>query len=342
MGALVSCSIFAGADQCVADVAKDAVTQMAQSFADSAGWTVKNMMTLWLSTPSPDLDSGTSSATWLSDRLGWFVLAAAFVSVLWTAYRMATSGTFDHLSDLMASIGRLVLVSGLTAGVTTLCLQVGDALSAWILDAADFKPSAAIVLALPTLGPSTTGVVIILSLVVILAQIIQAVLMLVKNAMVVLLVGFLPLTAGATNTPIGRAGFQKALTWLGAFLLYKPVAATIYAVSFKLASRDQTLSGQMSGVALMVLAIFSLPALMKFLVPLTASATGGNAGALSGATVGAVAATGATLALGAATGGAGFAAAAPAAMQAAPSGASIAGGVAAATNTTSDESETAA
>jgi len=325
----------------VAEVAKDAVTQMAQAFLDSAGWAAKNMMTVWLDAPSPNLTPGTSTASWLSDRMAYFVLVAAFVSVLYAAYRMATSGTFDHLADLGASLGKLILVSGLVAGVTALCLEIGDAVAKWVLAAVDFKPGA---LTLPALASGTTGVVIIMSLVVIVAQIIQAVLMLVKNAMVVLLVGFLPLTAGATNTPLGKAGFHKALTWLGAFILYKPVAAIIYAVSFKMASRDNNLTGQLSGIALMVLAIFSLPALMKFLAPVTAATTGGNAGAMSGAAVGATLATGAVVGMGVATGGAGFAAAAPAAMQAGPSGAALgsAPAAAAAGATKSDESEAAA
>jgi type IV secretion system protein TrbL len=324
----------------VEDVVQDGVTQMAEAFADSAAWAVKNLTTVWLKTPSPDVTGGSSPATWLSDRMGWFVLAAAFLSVLWAAYRMATSGTFDHLQDLAWSLGRLVVVAGTAAVATALALEVGDAVAAWVLDVSDVKIDVGALLSVSTSSP---GVVIVLALVVILAQIVQAVLMLVKNAMVVLLVGFLPLTAGATNTPLGKAGFHKALTWLGAFLLYKPVAAIIYAVSFKMGSSDQTISGQLSGIALMLLAIFALPALMRFLVPVTAAATGGNAGALAGAAVGATVATGAVLAAGAATGGGGFAAAAPAAMQAAPSGAQL-GAAPAATGATStrDESEPAA
>lgn len=309
---------------CVAALASDAFSGMAKSFADSAGWAVKNMTTVWLGTPSPEVGAG-STAAWLSDRMAYFVLVAALVSVLWTAYQLATSGAFEHVADLGKALAKVIIVSGVAATATTIALEVGDAVSAWVLDQADVKLNVAGLNALVTASP---GVAMILALVVILAQVIQAVLMLVKNAMIVLLVGFLPLTAGATNTPLGKAGFQKALTWLGGFLLYKPVAAIIYAVSFKLSDRDNSIAGQLSGISLMLLAIFALPALMRFLVPVTAAATGGNAGALSGAAVGATVATGAVVALGAATGGAGFAAA-PAAMSAAPSGASAGGAPAA-------------
>ena len=336
----MACNVLTGADQCVSELLADGLAQLADSFADSATWSVKNLTTVWLNTPSPDVTGANSPATWLADRMGWFVLAAAFVSVLWAAYRMASSGTFDHLTDLGWALGRLVIVAGTAAAATALALEVGDAVATWVLDASNVKLDVGL---LGGTAISSPGTVIVLALVVIVAQIVQTVLMLVKNAMVVLLVGFLPLTAGATNTPLGKAGFHKALTWLGAFLLYKPVAAIIYAVSFRMAGDDQSISGLLSGVALMVLAIFALPALMRFLVPVTAAATGGNAGALAGAAVGATAATGAVMAVGVATGGGGFAAAAPAALQAAPSGAQL-GAAPAATGATStrDESEPAA
>lgn len=126
--------------------------------------------------------------------------------------------------------------------------------------------------------------------------------------MVVLLIGFLPLTAAVSNLPTGRQSWQKAITWLAAFVLYKPVAATIYALSFKMADHSQGIVSEISGIALMVAAVFALPALMRFVAPITAAASGGNAGALAGAMVGAALATGAMFATGGASAGAtGFA-----------------------------------
>jgi len=305
---------------CVGELVQDSLQAMAQGFADSASWAVKNLTSVWLGTPSPDVGDG-SVAAWLGDRVAVFVLAAAFLSILWCAYRLATSGTFDHLAELGYALARLVLVAGCAAAATTAALAIGDAVAKWVMAGTELRLSAVVVGGVAR----SPALVILLSVVVILAQVVQVVLMLVKNAMVVLLVGFLPLTAAATNTPVGRGGFHKALTWLVAFLLYKPVAAIIYAVSFKLSSRDQGISAQLSGLALMVLAIVALPALMRFLVPVTAAATGGNSGAIAGAVVGATVATGATLAVGSATGGAGFAAAPAlqAAMQAGPTGAAM-------------------
>ena len=317
---------------CVAEVIKGGLSAMAQSFADSAGWAVKNMTEVWLHTPSPDVGSG-SVAVWLSDRMAGFVLAAVFVSILWAAYRMATSGTFEHLADLGYALARLVVVAGCVGTATMAALWIGDAVADWVLASSPARLSPVVVIS-ASLSPA---LVILLSVTIILAQLVQALMMLVKNAMIVLLVGFLPLTAGATNTPLGQAGFQKALTWLAAFVLYKPVAAIIYAVSFRLADRQQGISAQLSGLALMILSIVALPALMKFLVPVTAAATGGNSGAIAGAVVGAGVATGAVIAGGVMTGGAGFAAA-PAAMSAAPTGANL-GAAPAAAGASSTQSE---
>ena len=332
----MTCNVLTGADDCVAQMAKDALSSLAETFATSAGWAIKNSTTIWLNTATPDVTGSESPAVWLADRMAGFIFAVAFLSVLWAAYRLATAGTFEHVSDLAWSLARLVVVAGAVGGATALALSVGDSVSAWVLAQSDVD--------LSKVGQITVGaalnsplVVVVLASFVVVAQLVQAMLMLAKNAMVILLVGFLPLTAAATNTPVGQQGFYKALTWLGAFLLYKPVASVIYAVSFKMMSRDSSLAGQLSGVTLMVLAILALPALMRFLVPITAAASGGNAGAVAGAVVGAAVATGATIAAGVATGGAGFAGAG--ASAALPSGASIGGLSTAATGATDTTTE---
>jgi type IV secretion system protein TrbL len=307
-------------ETCIEAAIADGLSAMAKSFADSAGWCVKHLMTLWLAVPSPDVTGGVAS--WLSDRLTLFVFASAFASVLYAAYGMATSGQFHHAADLAYSLGKLVVVAGVAATATSLALAIGDAVALWVLGDAPAQLSRAVILPLATTPP---GLTLLLALVVIITQVVQVGLMMVKSAMVVLLVGFLPLTAAATNTPLGKNGYQRALTWLLAFVLYKPVAAIIYAVAFRLSSREQTMASQMYGIALMILAIAALPALMRFLAPATAAATGGNAGAVSGAVVGATLATGAVVATGGVAGG-GFAAMAGPAASAAPTGAALGGG----------------
>ena len=123
----------------------------------------------------------------------------------------------------------------------------------------------------------------------IVASVFQLILMIVRNGMLVVLVGVLPLAAAATNTETGRAWFKRCVGWLVAFLLYKPVAALIYAAALKLllSSALAITSAENTGQAatamknaiiaavMMTLAILALPALMKFMTPLVAAAAGG-------------------------------------------------------------------
>jgi hypothetical protein len=139
--------------------------------------------------------------------------------------------------------------------------------------------------------------------------------------MIVLLAGVLPVAAAASNTASGKQWWSKSFAWLLAFTLYKPVAAIIYAVSFRMTARDQDPTTVVSGVFLMVLAVLALPALLRFLVPATAAMASGNAGAVAGAVVGGTLATGA-VALSGGMGAAAYAGrAVPTSMPAMPTGA---------------------
>lgn len=297
----MSCNPITDISGCLKEGITSGMDAIAQSFKDGAEWAIKNLTTAWLNAPSPDVNSSISVTGWIQSHLSYFVAATMVLSVLAAAYRMATTGKFEHGRDLGESLTRVLLVSVLAGTLTTLCVEVGEAFSTWILDKAQVDFSTTVVFA----AVQSPGVIILLAIIVIIAQVIQLGLMLIRNAMIVILVGVLPLAAAAGNTQVGRQWWQKSFAWLLAFVLYKPVAALIYAASFKMASKDQDLATQLSGIFMMLLAIFALPALMRFMVPATAAMSGGNAGAMAGAVVGAAVATGAVLATGGAAGAAG-------------------------------------
>ena len=146
--------------------------------------------------------------------------------------------------------------------------------------------------------------------------------MVVRSGMLVILAGILPTTAAFTNTEMGRQWFQKAVGWTIAFILYKPAAAIVYSVAFLLMGHNSGkdgLIGSITGFTLMIVALFALPALMRFVTPMVgAVASGGGAGA--GAAVGAMA-TGA-VSMGRSGSGKGNAAPTPASTQSNQSGAS--------------------
>lgn len=72
------------------------------------------------------------------------------------------------------------------------------------------------------------------------------------------------------------------IAWLLAFIAYKPAAAIIYAMAFRLLRDDGPTTdptgiwANIAGVALMGMALVALPAMMRFLVPMISSQTGGG------------------------------------------------------------------
>ncbi|WP_314699709.1 hypothetical protein [uncultured Rothia sp.] len=138
---------------------------------------------------------------------------------------------------------------------------------------------------------------IVAGIIAMLVSLVQICLLIVRSALSVLLAGTLPLAYSATNTQWGKQWSQKHASWLIAFVLYKPVAATIYAAAFKvtgsaltgeLKGAAESIVGLMSGLVLMVAALFALPAMMRLIVPAVGAASAGGA-MFAGAAVGSAA-----------------------------------------------------
>ncbi|MEK8229335.1 hypothetical protein NKG05_30670 [Oerskovia sp. M15] len=93
------------------------------------------------------------------------------------------------------------------------------------------------------------------------------------RGMLVILTGILPLSASFTNTEMGKNWFRKCVSWLVAFILYKPAAAIVYAAAFQLVGQGSFeddgsgLLAVLTGLMLMTIALFAMPALMRFVTP---------------------------------------------------------------------------
>jgi hypothetical protein len=116
------------------------------------------------------------------------------------------------------------------------------------------------------------------------AAVVQVLLLLVRSAMLVLLAGTFPLAAAATNTEVGKAWFKKYCGWTLAFIAYKPAAALVYAAAMQMTASGMIhksgdgLVQALTGLMMMLLAVFALPALLRLAVPVTAAVAGGGAG----------------------------------------------------------------
>lgn len=315
-------SVVGGAAESAGQSAMEGV---ASFFNEAAEWAVKNLTAAWLNSPSPDVESADSPSMWLQDRLTYFVGVAMVVAFFVAAYKLATNPQVQHARDLGEMIVRVVLVTTVGGLLIATCVEIGEIFSEWILDQADIEFDGLLLSA--AMNP---GLLLIVALVMLLAQLIQLVLMIVRNAMIVYLAAVLPLAAAASSTAAGKQWWSKSVAWLVAFILYKPVAALIYAGAFRMLSSENDITTQITGVVAVVMAILALPAIMRFIVPATSAMASGNAGAMALGVTGAAVATGAAIATGGAAaaggGSAGLSAATGGTGSTAPTGATGSGG----------------
>jgi type IV secretion system protein TrbL len=278
-------------------LADDAMGNMAKAILEAMSQMVTTLSTFWVSMPTVNLASedGTTASpvvSMVNSELMVWTVTLAVLAVILGGIRMIWEQRGAPLKDLLRSLITLTLVSGLGLGVISILVIAADAFSVAIIDrSTDGKGFAEAMNILVITNQPGVGVfiLIVLGLIGLIASLVQVVLMVVRSGMLVILAGILPTTAAFTNTEMGRQWFQKAVGWTIAFILYKPAAAIVYSVAFLLMgnnSGQDALIGSITGFTLMVVALFALPALMRFVTPMVgaiASGSGGGAGAAVGA-----------------------------------------------------------
>lgn len=307
-------------------LADDAMGNMAKAILEALSQMVTTLSTFWVDLPTVNLtDGGDAGASPIvsvvnSELMVW-TLSLAVLAVILGGIRMIWEQRGAPLKDLLRSLITLTLVSGLGVSVISIMVVAADAFSVAIIerstDGKGFAEAMNMLLMMNDVG-TAVFILIILGLIGLIASIVQIVLMVVRSGMLVILAGILPTTAAFTNTEMGKQWFQKALGWTIAFILYKPAAAIVYSVAFLLMEgTDQenvSLVGTITGFTLMILALFALPALMRFVTPMVGAVAAGAGGGVAGAAVGAMA-TGA-VSMGRVGSGKGNAAPTPASTQA--------------------------
>lgn len=290
------------AGEAVSSVAADALHAIADAVTTAVGNVVKTLGTLWVSIGTPGLAQG-SVAEWLRSELAFYTGLAAVCATIFGGARMAIEHRAQPGKDLAAALVRLMVVNGTSIGLLAAGVAGGDAFSVWIIDQStagtDFGTNMTALLSMAALSVVGVIVVILLGLAALFASLMQVIVMIARGGLLVITTGVLPLAASFTNLPAGRAWYQKIVGWTVAAVLYKPAAAIVYAVAFRLSGQhvfgSDGLISVLTGLMLMVMALFALPALMRLAVPLVQAAHLGSGGAAGGAVAGGLVATGAQI-----------------------------------------------
>ena len=291
------------AENAAKSASKGFLDQIADNTGAAMASTLETLGSFWVAVPTIPLGDTQGNASdpvaFLQGHTWWIWSTLMVFSVLYAAGQMIWSRKGQPLMELVAALIRSLLASSAGLGAVVILLQVGDSYSTWILDKSvegGFTQGLKNIMKYE----SASGLqifIIVAGIIAMLVSLVQICLLIVRSALSVLLAGTLPLAYSATNTQWGKQWSQKHASWLIAFVLYKPVAATIYAAAFKVTGSALTgklegvaesIVGLMSGLVLMVAALFALPAMMRLIVPAVGAASAGGA-MFAGAAVGSAA-----------------------------------------------------
>lgn len=316
------------------DLACKAKTGILRALFDGISQGLEKMLVLvgdMVISPPSFTSEHQSNAQWLAGQTEYLTGILAVVSVMIGGMMLMWQRKAEPLKDILAMLIRLILISA--GGVTLVATlsQASDEWSAWMLDEATAGSFNDTLIALFALNPFSrhSGILmaILFGLLAIIAGAIQVVLFMIRQPFLILMVGLWPLSAAATNTDWGRQWFSKLTGWIAAFLLYKPAVAIIFALGLKMMKPDTSdiadgMLNFIQGLLLIGMSMVALPALVKFIVPSTASLGSGGGGGAAAA-VGGMAAM--KVASGSGGGGARGAGSSGGSQGASPSGASGAG-----------------
>lgn len=238
--------------------------------------------------------SGSPIILFLQNSIWWLAGILVVVSIMVGAIRMIWTQRGQEGQKTLGAVFQWIIVA--FAGVTAVSILVSlaDSAALWIIEQATDEDFASAVFKMFAFSagaiPGAPLLWIIVGTIVVICTVLQMIFMFVRGAMIVLLVGAMPVFGSMGNMETGRQWFTKSLGWLIGFIAYKPAAAFVYAAGFQLVGSDFSTSNIkdgllniLTGLTIMVLALVALPALMKLVAPMTgAIGSGGGLGAAMG------------------------------------------------------------
>lgn len=271
-------------------VGNGALEALAHSIQEAISWVITGTFTWWVQVPSPDLES---EATVYAIQ-GWMMpiaTAVAVMAVIVAGGKMAITGKANSLTDVGQGLITIIATGAIGIIVPNLLLQAGDAWSSWVIRSSTDGDFIKRLVQTIAMTGAPVGLINILGIIGLLMAIIQALLMVFRQASIVILAGMLPLAAAGTLAPKTRVWFTKITGWGLAFIFYKPAAAVIYTIAIAMVGKGSDIRTIFVGYAMMALSLVALPVLMKFTTWATGSVAQGpgGGGLLSAALSGAVA-----------------------------------------------------
>jgi len=287
---------FCWAGQKVSDTLSTGIwKQLEDWMAHGAATAVRLSVSGWISVPSPDVTTSNGGVAYLTAYTRVITYVIFTLALMAQAGQLAWSQRGEDLREMARGVVQFVVISGGGVAVVALLTEVGNGYADWILNASTsgatgntmgeriltllgITTAAGAVVTLPVEGT----IVVLMCFLVSIAGLIQIIMIYARAIILVLLSGLLPVAAAAGLTRRGRPILDRYIAWGLAWLLYKPVAATIYAGAFFMMGTGGALSF-IAGLGAIIMAVFALPALMRLINPMVSGVGGGGSGAAAAA-----------------------------------------------------------
>lgn len=266
-----------------------------KSFLEAMAQVLTMAMTWWIKLPNPDLANSTPLQA-ITEYTGWIQLALLTASVIFMAIKLAAAkrhALLNEAEETYKALARTVFATTMFASIIALATLAGDRFAEWIVDDTSNKDPIGMVnsmLAVSAFTGASPGLLFVIGLVGILGALAQAALLVVRQGLLIVAVAAVPVAAAASGTSTGSQSYQKLVSWILAFLLFKPIGALVYAMAFLSAQDSARITeGQtptadqfqqsLIGIILLALAAAVLPALQRLIAPAVAAVGSGGSGA---------------------------------------------------------------
>jgi hypothetical protein len=256
----------------------------------SVQWIVENTATWWIRLPSPNLAANPATSR-IQQLLLPAAVAIAIGGIIAAGIRMVITRKANPLLDVAGGLLTITLATTLGATIATILLKAGDAWSSWVLNVSTGGQFTQRLTEILNVNQVVVPIVAaIFGVLAIVLSLVQAMLMLFRQAALLVLIATLPLAAAGSMSKMTRPWIRKVTAWMLALIFYKPAAAAVYATAFTMAGSGGV-RNLLTGFAMLAMSVVALPVLMKFFTWTTGSvgSSGGGGQLLSSAAVGAVA-----------------------------------------------------
>lgn len=270
--------------------------KVVDSLMNGLGEAIILALTFWMKVPNEVVSDSGSLFTKINDYTYQAQIMLLIASVILSGARLAEArrgAAMNEAAESFRMFTRVVFSSWMLGAIIVAGTQASDKFAEWIIrDSTDgnARDIAELMVKTSKLQAFSPGLVLIIAIVGLLGALAQIVLAIVRQGLLVIAAGVLPMAAAASGTNTGKQSYQKLVGWIIAFMLWKPVAAIVYMIAFTTAGNvnqsteaaglpdAEQAQRMLVAIVLLCSVAFVLPALMRLVTPAVAIVGSGGSG----------------------------------------------------------------